>query len=86
MCAMTEVHPPPKEAVIAQHPISTSLSSNTIEENMDSDILNQKNDSSLTTDQMPAGSFQQETRELATACWGANPKRVVKYVTFLYFL
>ena len=31
--------------------------------------LSQEDDSSSTTDQMPAGSFQQETRELATACW-----------------
>ena len=36
--------------------------------------ISKEDDSSSTTDQMPAGSFQQETRELATACWDPQGK------------
>ena len=42
--------------------------------------LSQEDDSSSTTDQMPAGSFQQETRELATACW--DPQAEEDHPTF----
>ena len=53
-----EIHSTPKEVLLS-----------TFDEEPQPTIVSQKDDSSSTTDQMPAGSFQQETRELATACW-----------------
>ena len=42
---------------------------NVISDESESTIESREDSSSSSTDQMPAGSFQQETRELATACW-----------------
>ena len=63
MVTTAEIHSPPKEVLL-----------NTFDEEPQPTIVSQEDDSSSTTDQMPAGSFQQETRELATACWDPQGK------------
>ena len=67
---IAEVHLTPHNEVLDNKtPTHSSRSTNFNSKGSESTIGGQEEDFSSTTDQMPAGSFQQETRELATACW-----------------